>query len=220
MYVRAREKAFTSTDILSGWKGAGLVPLSPVHVLEKLLPISSASTTIPRTPSPQRSFDLLLLESSPPDGTELHDANALLLSTLQSIEAVPERARRYTERMTKAYEITHNELLLARKQISEQQKLLHTRKKRRKGKRVALKGKFVFTTEEVLEIAQAAEAETAARSAKKRSRKITTEENNSEDEEILLENDLSESELDCIIVCVEKLIYICGGMVVWCPGTR
>ena len=99
--------------------------------------------------------------------------------------------------------MTHNKLITARKQISEQQKLLDTPKKRKRGKRVALKGKFVFTTEEVLEIAQTAEAETAARSA-----------SNSLDEEIVLENNSCDSELSCIVVCVEKLIDICGRVVV------
>ena len=119
---------------------------------------------------------------------------------MRDIENVPESARWYTERMTRAYEMTHNELIMARKQISEQQKLLDTRKKRKRGKSVALKGKFVFTTEEVLEIAQTTEAETAARSAKKRSRKGAREESNSEDEEIVLENHSSDSELSYIVV--------------------
>ena len=79
MYIRARERAFTSKNILSGWKGAGLMPPSPIHVLEKLPSTSSASTATPCTPPPQRGFDLSLLESSPPDGTELRDANALLI---------------------------------------------------------------------------------------------------------------------------------------------
>ena len=204
MYIRAREKAFVSCNILAGWKGAGLMPLSPISVLEKLSPISSTSTAAPGTPSLQRGFDLSLLESSPPDGTEPRETNALLLSTLQNIETVPERARRYTERMTRAYEMTHNELVTARKQIAEQEKLLNTRKKRKKGKRVALKGKFVFSTEEILEIAQAAEAERTARSAKKRSRKGARKENDSENEGMVLENDSSASELDCIIVASRK----------------
>ena len=200
MYIRAREKSFTSLNILSGWKGARLMPLSPISVLEKLSPILGASTTTPRIPSPPRGFDLSLLESSPPDGTELRKANAMFINTLKDSRDVPERARRYIERMTRAYEMTHNELATVRKQMAEQQKLLNTRKKRKRGERVAMKGKFVFTTEEVLEIAQVVEAETAVRSAIKRSRKGTMEENDSRDEDLLLESDSSKSELDCIIL--------------------
>ena len=35
MYIRARGKALTSTNIVSGWKATGLEPLSPIHVLQK-----------------------------------------------------------------------------------------------------------------------------------------------------------------------------------------
>jgi len=36
MYVRAREKALSTSNILVGWRGAGLMPLSPVAVLGKV----------------------------------------------------------------------------------------------------------------------------------------------------------------------------------------
>ena len=36
MYVRAREQAFRSSNMLNGWKATGLVPLSPITVLKKL----------------------------------------------------------------------------------------------------------------------------------------------------------------------------------------
>ena len=204
MYIRAREKAFTSSNILSGWKGAGLMPLAPMHVLEKLLSSLDTGTAIRRTPSPSRGFDLSLLASSPPDGIELRNANELLLSALDSVEILPDSARRYAKRMTQAYETTHSELIIARRQLSEQQKLLNNRKKHKRGKRVALKGKFVFTTEEVLMIAQTAEKENAARTTKKGSRTRVTEEHSSEDEDMVLENDSEESELDCIIVASRK----------------
>ena len=113
---------------------------------------------------------------------------------------LPSPARRYTERVTRAYEVTHSELITARKQITEQQKLLTSRKQRTKGKRIALKGKFVFSTKEVLEIARTAEAETRARTTKKQSRKRTIGLVDEEEEDQILENDSSSSESDCIII--------------------
>ncbi|KAM0706169.1 hypothetical protein Q7P35_006718 [Cladosporium inversicolor] len=35
MYIRARDKAFTATNIKSGWRNTGLEPLSPIVVLDK-----------------------------------------------------------------------------------------------------------------------------------------------------------------------------------------
>ena len=76
MYIKAREKALTENNILSGWKGAGSVPLSPMNVLEKIPSPPPEQTTLPRTPSPSRGSDHSLLESSPPDGTQLRNTNA------------------------------------------------------------------------------------------------------------------------------------------------
>lgn len=84
MYIRARQKALTSNNIRSGWRGAGLAPLSPIVVLEKLLVNPASAASPPHTPLRQTDLDLSLLESSPPDGTELRQANALLNSTIKA----------------------------------------------------------------------------------------------------------------------------------------
>jgi hypothetical protein len=71
MCMRARERALTSHNILSGWGSAGLVPLSPMTVLEKLPIRPGLSSSPPHTPLLQIDLDLSLLDSSSPDGTEL-----------------------------------------------------------------------------------------------------------------------------------------------------
>ncbi|TKA64438.1 hypothetical protein B0A49_10136 [Cryomyces minteri] len=163
MYIRARAKAITANSILGGWRGAGLVPLSPMTVLDKLPSRSATTDSPPHTPLEQPDLDLSLLHSSPPDGTELREANALLNSTLESTKEVPSSVQRYTERMTRFAESKHSENVTLRKQVEEQEKLLDMRKARKKGKRIALKGRFVFSTEEVLEIAKEAEAKLSSK---------------------------------------------------------
>jgi hypothetical protein len=147
MYIRARAKALTSSNIIAGWKSSGLVPLEPMRVLEQLPGFLNSAATLPSTPLSQSQLDLSLLERSPPDGTKLHKANVPLNSTLRDTVGIPSPVRRYTERLTQAYEIANGELITARKQISDQN-LLNTRKQRTKGKRISFKGKFVFSTEE------------------------------------------------------------------------
>jgi hypothetical protein len=199
MYIRARAKAITQSNIHSAWRGAGLMPLSPITVLEKL-PQRSTMTGLPRTPPEQPDLDLSLLDSSPPDGTELRAANLLLNSALKAAENLPSPVRRYTERMTRAFESTHSELITLHKEVEEQRKLISMRKARTKGKRIALKGKFVFSTAQVLEIAKTAEAETAAKRPRGRPRKHPVEETLEDDEDEMLEKSSSSSELDCIAV--------------------
>jgi hypothetical protein len=204
MYIRAREKALISANILSGWKATGLEPLSPILVLEKL---PKARTPLPlpqQTPGQSSSLDLSLLHSSPPEGTELRQANALFNAQIRDVDGVPSPAKRYAERMTRALETTQSELTTIRKELAEQTELLQARKKRKKGKRVALKGKFVFTTQEVLDIVKAAEEETAAKKSRKRPRKGSISVEIEEDEEDELENVSSDSESDCIVVAERK----------------
>ena len=206
MYIRAREKAFTLSNIQSGWKATGLEPLSPILVLDKLPKASTLPLLLPPISGQSSSLDLSLLRSSPPEGTELRQANALFNAQIRDVNGVPSPAKRYAERMTRALETTQSELITIRKELAEQTELLQTRKKRKKGKRVALKGKFVFTTQEVLDIVKEAEAETATKKGRKRPhrRSISVEiEDNEEDE---LENVVSDSESDCIIVAAKKLI--------------
>ena len=202
-YIRARQRAFTLSNIQSGWKATGLWPLSPIEVLDK---IKIPPTTTPSTIllSSVDTLDLSLLQSSPPDGTELREANALLRQQLSNSAELATPARRYTKRLTYAFESTQSENVILRKALADTQALLRKRKERKKGKRVALKGRFVFSTQEVLEVARAAEIETAKKKAKNKSSrkskaKIVIEDNDSDIEIVS-----SDSDSDCITVAAVR----------------
>jgi hypothetical protein len=204
MYIRARNKALTSQTILSGWRGAGLVPLSPISVLDKL-PLPSGPATLPaHTPPQQVDLDFSLLDSSPPDGTELRQANTLLDSAVQASCDLPSPAKRYTKRMSRAFESTHSENVTLRKQLKDAEELLSTRKVRKKGKRVALKGRFVFSTEEVLRLVEEAETETAKKQTGKRPRRRKIENTMEDEDDNILEGLSGDSDYDCIIVAVRE----------------
>ncbi len=102
--------------------------------------------------------------------------------------------------MSRAYELTHSELTTVRKENKAQRELFQMRKNRKKGKRILLKGRFVFSTQEVLEITRQAEEETSKKKAKKlcKSNKINTQ--SEEDQEDIQESEDSEFDEDCIIV--------------------
>jgi hypothetical protein len=105
-----------------------------------------------------------------------------------------------------AFERTTSENALLRKENAEYRELLRVRKERKKGKRVAIKGKFVFNTQEILEVVEKAEAEVSRRKTKKRrTTKATTLETEEEEEEGI-ESNTSESESDCIIVASSKSV--------------
>ena len=200
MYIRARETALRSLNILSGFKATGLWPLSPIAVLEKLPSAKASQTSEPHNAIPLLGLDLSLLQSDPPDGTELREANALFISEMQKAGDLPSPVKRYAARLTQAFEATCSKNTTLRKENTEQRQLLKTRKHRVKGKRVALNGKFVFSTQEVLNIAKQAEKATADKNARTQRRKGPTAVEIQEQENELLENISSNSDSDCIAV--------------------
>ena len=82
MFIRARVKAVKLDNILSGWRGAGLVPNNPQKVLDRLPQNSTRAAFPPITPPEGPNLNFSLLKSSPSDGTELRESNLLLDSVL------------------------------------------------------------------------------------------------------------------------------------------
>jgi len=200
MYIRAREKAITTANIKSGWKATGLQPLSAITVPDKLKQPTTSRHSEPRTPGQTSTLDLSLLTSSPPDGTELRRANQVFNTQICSVDNVPSPAKRYSQRMTQAVESLQSKVVTLEKRLAEQEELLGTRKTRKTGKRVALKGKFVFTTEEVLEIARQAEEEVEARKGRKRTRRPLISVQIPENKENILDYVYIDSESDPEII--------------------
>jgi hypothetical protein len=205
MYIRAIEKAVTLSNIVSGWKATGLQPLSPIEVLSKLPKTPNRTTITPRTPTKTPDLDTALLCSSPPDITELRRANTVLRNELANPGELSSTTKRYIERMTHALEMAQSENVTLRKELMTQERLLRSRQNRRKSKRVALKGKFVLSTNEVLEIARETEANAARikRRQQQRSRSVSIEV--SEDGLDMLEKISSDSESDCIVVATSTV---------------
>lgn len=204
MYISAHHKAFNSLNIQSGWRKAGIWPLSPIEVLSTLRPDPATPPNRPSIPRTTTPFDLSLLDSSPPDGTELRQANSILNSELRENPTIQSPAKRYLSRLTQAYEMAHSELTTIRKTLVDQTELLNTRKTRKNGKRVNLEGRFIYSAQDVLEIAREAEEATAAKKSRKR-RCLQSDIPELENEEEEIQEEVhSESEGSCIEVVVRK----------------
>jgi hypothetical protein len=103
-----------------------------------------------------------------------------------------------------AFERIVSEIGLLRKENSEYKELLRVRRERKKGKRVAIKGKFIFNTKEILELVEEAEAE-ALKGKLKKKRIARAEALEIEDErEEGIEESIYKSESDCIIVASSR----------------
>ncbi|RAL60102.1 hypothetical protein DID88_000727 [Monilinia fructigena] len=94
---------------------------------------------------------------SPPNDIELRQANKVFNSALSANNLPTSPVQRYAKRITHQIESLNAENAILRKELQEYKELLETRKKRKNGKRIKLKGEFVFSTEEVLKIIEEAE---------------------------------------------------------------
>ena len=79
-YVEGRASALTKSNIQGGWRGAGLIPLCPGHVIRFLPEVILKSAALKMT-EPSTPFDPAILESSPLDPAALHSLSNKL-STL------------------------------------------------------------------------------------------------------------------------------------------
>ena len=119
IFMRARVKAVKIDNILSRWRGAGLVPNNPQKVLDRLLRNTATAALPPYTPPEGPNLDFSLLKSSPPDGTELRESNVLFNTVLTQTLELPSPAKRYGARVTRMAETLTVEVSLLRKQCKE-----------------------------------------------------------------------------------------------------
>ena len=204
MFIRARAKAVTPTNIKAGWKGTGLVPSDPVKVLQRLSIQPPAPERRIHTPPEQITLDTTLLQSSPPEGTELHQSNTIFTQALRGSSGVISPIQRYAERMTRLVETQNATIAIQAKQLADQQQLLNKRNKHTRGKRVRLEGVVVYSSEDILKVAREEEApkqKPGPKRSRGRPRKRPIQELETESEIELLINSSSDSEVgleDCI----------------------
>jgi hypothetical protein len=180
---KAREKAMSRENILSGWRGAGLWPALPQRVLRDLPKDSPPPAYQPATPCEISNLDHSLLQSSPPEPVELSRSNKRFVETLRECNDVVSPVKRYGERMVRMCEtLTASNAILA-KQVADQAELLKKRKKAKKGKRVRLEGVSIYSTADVLRVAREEEAKAATKKRRTASKKVILVESSDEDED-------------------------------------
>jgi hypothetical protein len=180
---RARSKAMSRENILSGWRATGLWPITPMRVLNGLRKIDTPATPQLLTACATTNLDLSLLKSSPPEPTELSKSNKRFSESLRECPEVVSPVRRYAERMVRMCETQNATIAVQARVIAEQSELLKKRKKAIRGKRVQLEGQSIFSTPEILRVAREAEVKQITKRPRGRPRKVQIIEKDSEDED-------------------------------------
>jgi hypothetical protein len=128
------------------WSGAGLSPWTPQKIYNQLPTRQPQALT---TPIRQGQFDSSLLDSSPPDGTELRNSNAALNLLLAAQNGVDTPTRKYVARLTQTSERLSTQVIMLQKELEEKEKVLNQRSTRQKGKRIVLRDVVVLSTEAI-----------------------------------------------------------------------
>jgi hypothetical protein len=165
-YVKARARCFQPFPVESRFRKAGIYPLNPEILSSTLIPPS-------KTPSPndqnlsQASYASRILRTrgSPrtPRAVNLRQISDLV----QNDRDIPPSARDLIRDLIDFAEDRDNDAILARRELREKDVLLNTRKTRKKGKKVALKGKYLLTKEDILKVVQDLEEGTKKKKTKK-----------------------------------------------------
>ena len=92
------------------------------------------------------------------------------------------------------------ELIIVQKKLELAKKILNTRKKCTKNKRIALEDKFVFFIQKILNIAHATEAKTKIKKRCKQPRKHTINEILDGKKIEVIKTESQSSDSDCIVV--------------------
>jgi hypothetical protein len=130
------------SSIESGFRKAGIYPFYPEVLLSTLTPP-------PRTHSPE------------------NQVLSQIVDLVQNDRDIPTSARDLIRDLIDFAEDRDTDAILARRELREKDVLLDTRKTRKKGKRVASKGKYLLTKEDILKVVRDLEGETKKKKTKK-----------------------------------------------------
>jgi hypothetical protein len=150
-YIKARARCFKPSSIESGFRKAGIYLFNPEILLSTLM-------LPPRTPSLENQ-----VVSQVSDVSQILRARGSLctpkalnlrqiVDLVQNDRDIPPSARELIQDLIDFAEDRDTNVILARRELREKDVLLNTRKTCKKGKRVALKGKYLLIKEDIFKV--------------------------------------------------------------------
>jgi hypothetical protein len=165
-FIKARNKVFRPPSIISGFQKGGIYP----YALEVLL---STLDSPPRTPSPKNTNPMRISSASrilrargspkTPTAINLH----YIADLTANDNSIPSPSKTLIRDLIDFAESRNTNAILARRELQEKEDLLNRRRERKKGKRVALKGKFLLSKDEILKVVKNIEKEGKEKKSKK-----------------------------------------------------
>jgi len=150
-FIQARQTAFSHSNVLGGWRGAGLFPFNPEKVLRHIeIPPSptAINPTCPDSPMHGTSldpalFNSSLLTSSPLNAEAFRKTASALCAQVQQKKVLATPVRQLIPRLTITTERLHAENSILRTRLKAATDVLSARKEHKKGMRVSLKDQLL-----------------------------------------------------------------------------
>jgi hypothetical protein len=169
-YIKARVRCFKPSSIESGFRKARIYPFNPEILLSTLTPPpwtpSLGNQVISQVSNASR---ILRARGSPrtPKALNLHQ----IVDLVRNDRDIPTPARDLIRDLIDFAEDRDIDAILARRELRKKDVLLNTRKTRKLGKRVALKGKYLLIREDILKVVQDLEEGTKKKKTEKGGKK-------------------------------------------------
>jgi hypothetical protein len=170
-YIETRARCFRPSSIESGFRKAGIYPFNPEILLSTLTPP-------PWTPSLGSQVVSQVSDTSRILRTRGSLCTPRALNLRQVVDLVQNdrdilsSARDLIQDLIDFAEDRDTDVILAQRELRKKDILLNTRKTCKKGKRVALKGKYLLTKEDILKVVQDLKGETKKKKMKKGGKKM------------------------------------------------
>jgi len=171
-YIEARKVAITASNILGGWRGAGLFPLNKHRILHQLFD-SRATPSSPVRPTTSTQF---LNNTSTPDATVLRSANDAFAAALSQTTA-PSPVKTHGQCLAQLTARLTAENAILKKDNMELRAQVRKRAERAKGKRLVLKDQHAISAEEVYQALSECQKSTRKQTKKVKPRRFKAQAN-------------------------------------------
>jgi len=165
-YIKARARCFKPSSIESGFRKARIYPFNPEILLSTITPHPWTPSLGNQVVSQVSDASRILRTRGSP-----HTPRALnlrqIIDLVQNDRDIPSSARDLIRDLIDFAEDRDTNAILARRELRKKDVLLNTRKTRKNGKRVALKGKYLLTKEDILKVVRDLEEGTNKKKTKK-----------------------------------------------------
>ena len=168
-FVAAHDKAISTKNILSGFRGTGIYLFLPTKVLRRVAssPSPQQESRPSTPPNPLTPFNEAVLTDSAANFNAVGQANDALNALVQSDKTLPSPTKKYIAHCTRSIMCLHACNTILEQENTDQKAILQARKCNLSGKRWVINGKHLMTGVGLIGVREAEEVTKQHKAPKK-----------------------------------------------------